>query len=202
MTTIEDVMTKAYEMRWCDTDGSVQRADGIVRAAVEQYAAERVAEVQAKLDAPPSALEQFDLEQSEEYRTGYDVGRLKGFDIGQRYFKEGEFAALQRRYDALQAKLDASPCVDGEQLARKFHDSYERLAPSFGYETRQETRDFDPTTPNGRLMIAVCGEIGADFAALQAKLDALMLEYCPGEMSNAQIAEWAKHQKPGDQQNG
>lgn len=29
-------------------------------------------------------------------------------------------------------------------LAKQFHDTYERLAPSFGYETRPETRDFDP----------------------------------------------------------
>lgn len=46
-----------------------------------------------------------------------------------------------------------------EQAARFFHDTYEHLAPSFGYETRTETRQFDPTSPNGKLMIAVCGEI-------------------------------------------
>ena len=44
-------------------------------------------------------------------------------------------------------------------LARKFHDTYERLAPSFGYATREETRFFDPHSPNGRLMIAVCEEL-------------------------------------------
>jgi hypothetical protein len=46
-----------------------------------------------------------------------------------------------------------------EKLARQFHETYEKLAPQFGYETREETRDFDATTPNGRLMVAVCGEI-------------------------------------------
>ena len=50
--------------------------------------------------------------------------------------------------------------TQGETLARRFHEAYERLAPSFGYETRTETRHFDPTTPNGRLMIAVCDEVG------------------------------------------
>ena len=45
-----------------------------------------------------------------------------------------------------------------ERLARLFHDTYERLAPKFGYETREETKQFDPESPNGKLMIAVCGE--------------------------------------------
>lgn len=45
------------------------------------------------------------------------------------------------------------------RLARLFRDTYERLAPQFGYETRPETREFDEDSPNGRLMIAVCGEI-------------------------------------------
>lgn len=45
-------------------------------------------------------------------------------------------------------------------LARQFHEAYERLAPSFGYETRAETRQFDPESPNGKLMTAVCSEIG------------------------------------------
>lgn len=32
--------------------------------------------------------------------------------------------------------------------------------------------------------------------AKQAKIDALMLEFCPGEMSAEQRAEWATHQQP------
>lgn len=39
-------------------------------------------------------------------------------------------------------------------------------------------------------------EARADAAAKQARIDALMLEYCPTEMTNAQLAEWAGHQKP------
>lgn len=42
-----------------------------------------------------------------------------------------------------------------EKRAREFHEAYERLAPQFGYETRPETREFDPESPNGRLMMAV-----------------------------------------------
>jgi len=45
------------------------------------------------------------------------------------------------------------------ELAILFHNTYEKLAPSFGYETREDTKSFDITTPNGKLMIAVCKEI-------------------------------------------
>jgi len=53
------------------------------------------------------------------------------------------------------------------ELATRFHEAYERLAPSFGYKTREETRDFDPDTPNGRLMVAVCAEILGENATSQ-----------------------------------
>lgn len=52
-------------------------------------------------------------------------------------------------------QLDAK----GLALARLFHAEYERLAPQFGYETRTETREFDPQSANGRLMTAVCSSI-------------------------------------------
>lgn len=45
------------------------------------------------------------------------------------------------------------------ELARLFHDTYERLASSFGYETREDTKVFDENSNNGKLMIAVCTEI-------------------------------------------
>jgi hypothetical protein len=45
------------------------------------------------------------------------------------------------------------------KLAERFHDTYERLAPEYGYETRQETRVFDPDSPNGQLMQATCRAI-------------------------------------------
>lgn len=40
--------------------------------------------------------------------------------------------------------------------AKLFHDTYERLAPDFGYETRLDTKQFDPFSDNGRLMIETC----------------------------------------------
>lgn len=46
--------------------------------------------------------------------------------------------------------------VTPEKLAVMFHDAYEYLAPLYGYETRKETRVFDPKSKNGKLMIKTC----------------------------------------------
>lgn len=45
------------------------------------------------------------------------------------------------------------------RLAHKFHEFYEISAPAFGYEIKKETKEFDPESPNGRLMAYVCYEI-------------------------------------------
>jgi hypothetical protein len=45
------------------------------------------------------------------------------------------------------------------RVARAFHEAYERLAPLNGYETRRDTRHFDPNTANGRTMLAVVTEL-------------------------------------------
>ena len=59
------------------------------------------------------------------------------------------------------------------ELARLFHDTYEQLAPSFGYETRDDTKQFDPNTPNGRLMTAVSATILASLNhSTEAHVDA------------------------------
>ncbi len=50
--------------------------------------------------------------------------------------------------------------VNALKLAKKFHDTYEELAPSFGYVTNTDTRLFNPESNNGRLMLAVCQKIG------------------------------------------
>ena len=70
---------------------------------------------------------------------------------------------------------DAMSC-SASSLARRFHDTYERLAPQFGYETRPDTKVYDPETPNGRLMSAVCAEVMADFTE-QLREIAEMPEY-------------------------
>lgn len=44
-------------------------------------------------------------------------------------------------------------------LAVLFHVTYERLVPQNGYETRTDTRVFDPDSKNGKLMVATCAEV-------------------------------------------
>jgi hypothetical protein len=50
-----------------------------------------------------------------------------------------------------------------EQLAQMFHESYERLAPSFGYVTSRTSAKPWGEVPelNRKLMIAVCAEVRA-----------------------------------------
>lgn len=48
-----------------------------------------------------------------------------------------------------------------EGMAQKFHETYERLAPTYGYKTRVESAvpwDQVPVA-NRNLMVAVCAEI-------------------------------------------
>jgi hypothetical protein len=54
-------------------------------------------------------------------------------------------------------KKPATPKVSPEAkaLAVLFHDTYEKLAPKYAYETRPETRKFSPNSKNGKLMLAV-----------------------------------------------
>jgi hypothetical protein len=51
--------------------------------------------------------------------------------------------------------------LEPEELAQKFHDTYERLAPNYGYTTRQSSAVAwkDVPEPNKSLMIAVAAEI-------------------------------------------
>lgn len=49
-------------------------------------------------------------------------------------------------------------------------------------------------------LIAACNPVAMralldERRAMQAKIDALMLEFCPGEMTAEQVESWASHQK-------
>lgn len=51
--------------------------------------------------------------------------------------------------------------VDAEKVACRFHETYERLAPQYGYETRPESAVAWEQVPenNRRLMVAVAAEV-------------------------------------------
>lgn len=51
--------------------------------------------------------------------------------------------------------------ITSEQLAQKFHETYEQLASLYGYETRKESaKPWVNVPPNNKsLMIAVCDKI-------------------------------------------
>ncbi|KKL09250.1 hypothetical protein LCGC14_2567760, partial [marine sediment metagenome] len=62
---------------------------------------------------------------------------------------------------------------EAEELACKFHQTYERLAPDFGYETREASAKpwNDVPENNRKLMTAVCAELLDLFAVV--KIDKL-----------------------------
>ena len=66
------------------------------------------------------------------------------------------------RTEEPRVKLALPPMA--EEVARKFHEAYEELAPSFGYETREESRVTWVEVPgnNKALMIAVVSKLMND----------------------------------------
>jgi hypothetical protein len=71
--------------------------------------------------------------------------------------------------------------MDEVKLAKLFHKVYEDLAPSYGYETRTETKEFDETSKNGKLMIATCKAILPEIKASQLNASVM-----PNVLANAQ----------------
>ena len=63
-----------------------------------------------------------------------------------------------------ESEVSSANVGDAEALARKIHKYCEGLAHVFGYQTRKDTRNFDPDSKNGKLMIAVCEKILIDLA--------------------------------------
>lgn len=57
--------------------------------------------------------------------------------------------------------------LDWEKVVFLFHNTYEGLAPKFGYETRKDTKAFDTKSQNGQLMIATCKAVVSHFLTRQ-----------------------------------
>lgn len=83
--------------------------------------------------------------------------------------------------------------------AKMMHEIYESLATKFGYETRDETKDFDPTTPNGQLMIATVNVFTeSEIGRLTAENDRLKKEVEAAKLMIRNIAFYAEdHTEPG-----
>lgn len=62
--------------------------------------------------------------------------------------------------------------TDAESLARLFHAEYERRSAEYDYKTRPDTRQFDPSSANGRLMVAVCRAVLEQLAPQPTLTDA------------------------------
>ena len=69
------------------------------------------------------------------------------------------------------------------RLARLFHALYEEYAPKFGYNTNEKTKEFDPSSPNGRLMAYVCYNLVND--ELEAHREQVI-----GECKKLAIKKW------------
>lgn len=87
----------------------------------------------------------------------YERGHSKAYEETKAIDKvtEGDrvIAAYERAAKVLTAEL--------------FHEIYERLAPDFGYETREDTKAFDPNSKNGKLMVATVNEVAQSIRALK-----------------------------------
>lgn len=94
---------------------------------------------------------------------------------------------MTHKPDAVESEI---PYADKLFRAKMMHEIYESLAPEFGYETRDDTKDFDPDSPNGKLMIEVVHRFTeAEFGRLTAELDALRREVEAGKQIDGSTSD-------------
>ena len=94
-------------------------------------------------------------------------GQTQAFRVLERMVDRVGYGRIQNSPSLVFDLQEASRLTDmsdgsAERLAERFNETYELLAPDFGYETRQDTKTFDPESANGKLMIAVCTQMIAD----------------------------------------
>ena len=99
-----------------------------------------------------------------------------------------------QKWHALAAEPSPELPMDALELAILFHHTYERLAPNVGYDTRVETRIFDPESPNGKLMVAVCAEILPLLKAEQALEPVAWIQ--PDHLQKARVAPFLCRVEP------
>jgi hypothetical protein len=84
--------------------------------------------------------------------------------------------------------MDLEQLKRSAELARDSHGGLQSGQLSFGAFDSRWDRFRSEWRPETAL------ELLAELGRRQAKIDALMLEYCPGEMTPEQTAAWARHQ--------
>lgn len=93
-----------------------------------------------------------------EYQAGIDKLYNQTQEFGRIDFVKVLFDT-KKELDIANKKLERVSKLKPEELAIMFHNTYEKLAPDFGYETRKDTKTFNKNSTNGKLMIEVCKEI-------------------------------------------
>ena len=63
------------------------------------------------------------------------------------------------------------------EITNKFHDTYEKLASEYTYETREDTKVFDINSNNGKLMYATVNEIVSPILKENKELKKQLEEY-------------------------
>ena len=131
-------------------------------AAASKLCASRIREIQAKhsREAARDLKKRPGWFDGSQHRQALEklarTPEAAGFEFSESSAKTNvrEFAAMAL---ALQETLTPGP----EDLAKLFHETYETLAPDFGYETREASRKpwLEVPEKNRKLMIAVCERI-------------------------------------------
>lgn len=126
-------------------------------------------------------------------------------------FREVIGAGLEGRFERLSQAIQFARAIErlAIELSRRQEASTDSKIQSL-IDHRAATIDDELSRERAfsrRLMAqrdALADELDAlaagrqEASALQAKIDALMLEYCPDEMTDEQRANWAAHQRPID----
>lgn len=87
------------------------------------------------------------------------------------------------------------------EITKKFHDTYEKLASEYTYETREDTKVFDINSNNGKLMYATVNEIVSPILEENQKLKSQLkgTTHCFDEEEHEklkkQLEEWGHHLK-------
>lgn len=63
------------------------------------------------------------------------------------------------------------------EITKEFHDTYEKLASEYTYETREDTKVFDISSNNGKLMYATVNEIVSPILKENKQLKMIVNEY-------------------------